>query len=350
MKGFVSFHPVDLAFFDECIAPLSAGRKVNPEEFLAAAGRLRRHGWIARRFAVAVDTLARAAEAPKADANGNLWQRLRTNLERIDYKPDEAARRAARTIDPDLHLDGRPFFIAEASAERVAAAVDAYVAAADDDAVETIARDQLARMDPMLAGAVEPADIPDLSSDMGYRNDLLGGLKAIHDLARLAREGKSWTPPDAPARPAQECLPHELPWRAVAMHARARPFWIGRDVDGLETICRAAGVPPPECLSPAWRPFAEACESFPALKGALGLEVKREKDVGAFVAPAEVGQLVDFLTAQGARIIGVATRAGEGAAATALLRKIKECAVYAQRHGLGYLEASGILPPEREDG
>ena len=34
--------------------------------------------------------------------------------------------------------------------------------------------------------------------------------------------------------------------------------------------------------------------------------------------------------------------------ATALLRKIKECAVYAQRHSLGYLEASGITPPERE--
>jgi hypothetical protein len=34
--------------------------------------------------------------------------------------------------------------------------------------------------------------------------------------------------------------------------------------------------------------------------------------------------------------------------ATALLRKIKECAVYAQRRGFGYLEASGLLPPERE--
>lgn len=349
MKGFVSFHPVDLAFFDELIAPLSGGRKVNPEEFLAAAGRLRRHGWIARRFAVALDALARTAEAPKADPEGNLWQRLRTNLERIDYKPDEAARRAARAVDADLHLDGRPFFIAEGSAERVAAAVDAYVAAADDDAVERIAREQLARLDPALASAVEPADLPDLSSDMGYRNDLLGGLKTIHDLARLAREGKTWAAQDAPARPALECLPHELPWRAVAMHARVRPFWIGRDVDGLETICRAAGVAPPDCLSPAWRPFAESCEAFPALKEALGLEVKHPKAVGAFVAPAEVGQLVDFLSLHGARIIGVATRAGEGAMATALLRKIKECAVYAQHHGLGYLEAAGILPPERDE-
>ena len=39
--------------------------------------------------------------------------------------------------------------------------------------------------------------------------------------------------------------------------------------------------------------------------------------------------------------------AGEGAAATTLLRQIRECAVYAQRHGCGYLEASGVLPAER---
>jgi hypothetical protein len=132
------------------------------------------------------------------------------------------------------------------------------------------------------------------------------------------------------------------------MHARVAPFWLARDVDGLETICRAAGVRAPDCLSPAWRVFAGACEEYPALKESLGLELRRPRDVGAFVAPGEVGQLLVFLGDHGARIIGAATRGGEGAMATALLRKIKECAVYAQRHGCGYLEGSGILPPERD--
>ena len=54
-----------------------------------------------------------------------------------------------------------------------------------------------------------------------------------------------------------------------------------------------------------------------------------------------VGQLLTFLGDHGARIISAAARGGEGAMATALLRKIKECAVYAQRHGFGYLEGSG---------
>ena len=348
MKGYVSFHPIDLSFFDELIAPLVAGRKVNPDAFLHRAIRMRRSGWVTRGFTVAVEQLAESAEAPAADPAASPWRRLRANLEKIDYKPDELARKAAAGFDPELHGNGRPFLIAEGSAERVAAAVDAYLAAEADATVERIARDQLARIDADLAREVAPAEIPDLSSDLGYRSDLLTLLTKIFELAKLAREGRTFADGNNAPRPATEALPEELPWRAVMVHSRGMPFWIARDVDGLETICRAAGVRAPDCLSPAWRVFAEACETYPALKESLGLELVRPQDVGAFVAPGEIGQLVQFLTDHGARIIHAATRGGEGPMATALLRKIKECAVYAQRHGLGYLEASGILPPERE--
>jgi hypothetical protein len=348
MKGYVSFHPVDLPFFDELIAPLVAGQKVNPDAFLQRAANLRRNGWIARRFAVAVEQLAALSRPPDADPSASRWQRLRTNLEKIDYRPDALALKAAEGLDPDLHLEGRPFFIAEGSAERVAAAVDAYTAATSEPAVEKIVRDQLSRIDAKLASEIEPVEIAELSSDLSYRSDVLRLLTKLHDLARFAREGRSFTGDDEAPRPAAEALPEELPWRALAMHARATPFWIARDVDGLETICRAAGVRAPDCLSPAWRVYAEACDAFPALRDSLGLELLRPRDVGAFVAPGEIGQLLQFLAEHGARIINAAARGSEGPMATALLRKIKECAVYAQHHGFGYLEASGILPPDRE--
>lgn len=348
MKGLVSFHPVDLAFFDELIAPLVAGGKVNPEEFLKRATRIRQTGWLAHGFALAIQELAASAEAPAADPKASPWQRLRANMEKIDYRPDESARKAARAFDPDLHLDGRPFLILEGSAEKVGNAVDAYVAAGSDGEVDKITRAQLALIDAELSRELAPAEIGDLSSDLGYRGDLLNTLKKIYELAHLAREGRTWGDNETTPRPASQALPDELPVRAVTLHARAYPFWVARDVDGLETICRAAGVRAPDCLSPAWRIFAEACEAYPALKESLGLELRRPKDVGAFVAPGEISQLLLFLAEHGARIINAATRGGEGAMATALLRKIKECAVYAQRHGLGYLEASGITPPERE--
>jgi hypothetical protein len=348
MKGYVSFHPIDLSFFDELIAPLVAGRKVNPDDFLRRAVLLRRNGWVARGFAVAVEQFAAAAEPPKSDPGASPWQRLRANLEKMDYRPDALATKAALGFDPELHLDGRPFFITEGSAERVAATVDAYVAAESDVAAAKIARDQVARIDADLAREIGPAEIPEPSSDLGYRSDLLRLLTKIHELARLAREGRTFAGDDDSApRAATEALPDELPWRAVAMHARGTPFWIARDVDGLETICRAAGVRAPDCLSPAWRVFAEACEAFPPLKDSLGLELRRPNDVGAFVSPSEIGELLSFLSDHGARIIQAAAKGGEGAMATALLRKMKECAIFAQKKGWGYLEASGILPPER---
>ena len=348
MKGYVSFHPIDLSFFDDLIAPLVAGRKVNPDDFLRRAVLLRRNGWVARGFAIAVEQFAAAAVPPTTDPAASPWRRLRANLEKIDYRPDALAAKAALGFDPELHLEGRPFFIAEGSAERVAVAVDAYVAAESETAVAKIARDQVARIDADLAREIGPADIPEPPSDLGYRSDLLRLLTKIHELARLAREGRSFSGDDDASRPATEALPEELPWRALAMHSRGTPFWIARDVDGLETICRAAGVRAPDCLSPAWRVYAEACEAFPLLKESLGLELKRPRDVGAFVSPGEIGELLHFLADHGARIIHAAARGGEGAMATALLRKMKECAVYAQRHRWGYLEASGILPPERE--
>ncbi len=348
MKGYVSFHPIDLTFFDEFIAPLVAGQKVNPDAFLQRAATQRKSSWTARRFALAVEQLAALSRPPDADPTASRWQRLRTNLEKIDYRPDELAIKAAQGFDPDLHLDGRPFFIAEGSAERVAGAVDAYTSATSEPAVEKIVREQLSRLDARLAKDVEPVEIAELSSDLSYRGDVLRLLTKIFDLARFAREGRAFAGDDAPPRPAAEALPEELPWRALALHARANPFWLARDVDGLETICRAAGVRAPDCLSPGWRVYAEACDAFPALRDALGLELSRPRDVGAFVAPGEIDQLLQFLAEHGARIIGAAARGGEGPMATALLRKIKECAVYAQRHGFGYLEASGILPADRD--
>lgn len=327
MKGLVSFHPVDLAFFDELVSPLVAGGKINPERFLQDALRVRRTWHRARRYPRALATLKAAAVPPPVDPAANLWSRMRANLEKVDFRPEPLAKKAAERFEADLHLEGRPFFIAEGSAEKVAAAVEAYAAADGEPAADRIAEEQLSKLDPAFAGAVVPEEGDDLSADLQHRNDLLSEMKDLFDLARKE---------DAA----------EIPWRALRLHARVVPFWVGRDVDGLETICRAAGVPAPDCLVPAWRPFAEACERFPALREALHLEIRAERDVGAFVAPADVPALLEFLGLNGARILAAATRAGEGALATTLLRKIKECAVYAERRGTGYLEASGVVPPD----
>lgn len=349
MKATVSFHPVRLGFFDETIQPLVAGRKVNPEGYLNDALRFRRHAHRARRYLLALEERLVASEPPRADPGAGLLQSFRARLQRLDHREDEFVGRLRNAVDPDLHLHGRPFLIAEGSAARVAERVEEYRTAPDGDAADDLALEQLAVLGPDIAKGIDPVDGLELSADLAYRADLLAKLKDLYDIAHAARRGETWGPGGRRRRPAREILIDELPYRAVWLHARAVPFWIARDVDGLETVCRAAGVPPPEFIVPPRRLFAEACEEFPDLKDALHVELQGPRDAAAFVAPAEIPELVEFLSASGSRIIQAASRAGEGPACTVLLRKIRECAAYAQRTGAGYLEASGIVPPDLDE-
>ena len=346
MKGWLSFHPVDTRFFDETIGPLAGGGKINPESFVSESVRLRKIAWQARRFTRALETALAGAEPPEPDRGADLWTRFRSTLDRFDFRPEELSRLAAGCVEPDVHLFGRPFLVAEISASKVAETVDRYVSASSPDEAEAVAREQLGRLDPEIGKRLEPEDGPDLSPELVHRSDLLADLAAIRDLAEAARRGLPWGKGESAGRPALDLLREEGAWRAVRLHARVVPFWLGRDVDGLDTVCRAAGVSPPESLVPARRLFAGPCEEFPGFGASLGVEIARTNQVGGFVAPEDVPALVDFLADAGARIIRVAARQGEGPACTALLRKIRECATYAARRGFGYLEASGILPPD----
>jgi hypothetical protein len=280
-----------------------------------------------------------------------LLRNLRSQLERFDHREDQTTQRLRKAVDLDLHVHGRPFFITEGSAGRVAERIDEYREASGAEAVDDLALEQLIRLDPELGRTIQPEDGPDISADIAYRGDLMARLKDLYDIAWSARRGEKWgSATEGRRRDAIEVLRSEVPWRAVHLHSRTIPFWIARDVDGLETVCSAAGIPAPDFLVPPWRLFAEACHEFPVLKEALGPDLESPRDVGAFIAPSDVPELVAFLSASGAKIIQAASRHGEGPACTTLLRKIRECATYAERHGRGYLEGAGILPPDTDPG
>jgi hypothetical protein len=332
MRGLISFHPVNRDFFETVIEPLVAGEKIDPDDYIDRALGARKAAWESLRYKAALEGYFDLLVPPGPPEEGSMWQKIKARLEELDFTPDPVAKLIGQKIDPELHLHGRPFLITEGSAESVSSMVDRYREAEGEAAVRSLVREQLARIGPGLPEEVEPAEIERVEPDMVYRRELLAALKEIHDMAAAARSGES--------------PPHELPWRSLELHSRVVPFWTGRDVDGLETICRASEVEPPGCLSPAWRPFARICEEFPALGEALKLELDGPRDLGAYVAPEEIADLLTFLNTEGARIIQAAARHGEGATCTTLLRKIRECASYAARHGSGYLEASGIRPPE----
>lgn len=342
MRGIVSFHPISMQFFDGLIGPLTVGEKVNPEPFLSTAVRARATDWYAKRYKRALETLLTLLEPPPPPSEGSMWEKVRSRLERFDYKPDPTAKMIDGKIDPDLHLFGRPFLICEVSADRVSTIVDEFLSADGESAREALVLEQLLRVQRELGGALEPALVREPTSEMAYRNDLLKDLKSLYGIARPSGGGEDSA--SGPLMSVAETDQRGLPWKAVHLHSRAVPFWIGRDVDGLETVCQSAGVEPPSFLAPAWRLFSPMIEARPEMRDELTTELIDRKDLGAFVSADDVPELLAFLNSQGARIIQVATKHGVGPTCTTLLRKIRECAHYAQRHGMGYLEACGILP------
>jgi hypothetical protein len=344
MKGVISFHPLDPDFFEATIEPLVMGEKIDPSAFLAASLRHLVSSWEAARYKQTLDFLLDQLTPPPPPEDGTLWDRVRTRLERFDHRTSSLVRHVGAKIEPDLHLDGRPYLITEGSAESVAAAIEEFMQVDHETGARTLIDDQLLRLDPEIAAGIELGDFDETPAPGNYRADLLSSLKEIYEMARAARDGQSWGPAHGRRESGHSALVRELPWRAMHLHSRAIPFWVARDVDGLDSICRASGLQPPDFIVPAWSLFARTCEAFPEIRDKLGVEVSDQRSVGAYVSPGDIPDLLNFLNENGSRMIQAATQHDVGSKCKTLLRKIRECACFAGRAGVGYLEAGGVLP------
>ena len=351
MTGVLSFHPVDPDFFDATIEPLVMGERIDPDPYVAAAVRYLVSSWEAERYKHTLDFLLEQLEPPPPPERGTMWEKVRARLERFDHKPSRLARLVGARVEPELHLFGRPYLITEGSAESVASMIEEFMQVDTNGAAQSLIMEQLVRLDPEIAKGIEPEIFGEAPAPANYRTDLLNRLKVIYDMARAAREGQAWGPADGRREPALTVLARELPWRAVYLHSRAVPFWIAENVDGLDGVCRSAGVDPPQFLVPAGRLFMRSSAEYPEISAQLGVDVANDQSIGGFVAPQDIPELLAFLKDNGARIIQVGSQHDVGAACSTLLRKIRECACFALRAGVGYLEASGILPfqPSGED-
>ena len=76
MRGTVSFHPADAAFFEGTIAALLAGRKVQPEPWLSEALRARSAWRAARPVISALERAFQQAEPPRAHEGASLFERV----------------------------------------------------------------------------------------------------------------------------------------------------------------------------------------------------------------------------------------------------------------------------------
>ncbi len=342
MRATISFLPIDPGHFARTFDALLSGEPVDPGTYLDAACRLRRIALTAARFSRAIEAAIQQAQPPPLPTDGPLWLRVKARLDRFDHRPSAFASRVTTSIDPDLHLYGRPFFITEGSAEAVSSLVKGYLSAGGAASVESIALEQVVKLDAEAAKGFHPLDGPDETSDLPYRAKLSAALRSLTELSRRARPGGAKNAGGDWNTKAEMSLADEICWRAVYLYGRSVPVWIGRNVDGLATICRFAGVAPPSVLVAPSAIFDRALQLIPALRSSFHVEMERPRDVGGYVAPRDVPRLLDFVHQEGARIIRAAAKSGEGRLCSTLLHKIRECAEFAGRTGCGYLEASGV--------
>lgn len=348
MHGSVAFLPFDPAFLRDVVVPLWDGESIDPTAFQDRCWSHYAAAYRCETWKQALAEFLRPVEAHEPETGSAARDRvrvLRRGLERMFTPVDREAERLRAEIDEALVLRGRPFLVTEGSVDSVAARVDEYLAAANDDAIDALAREQLVRQDPELARRIVPADGPPAASPLSYRAAVLRGLKSVHALGKAVRDQGRWRGELTEGLEAAEAATR-LPWFAAVLHARRTPFWYAEHADGLAAVSDAAGVPMPECASTAATLFAdlEPCVPRPTALGPV-----EDRSLGVWVPPERVPDLVDWLNGYGARILRAASEFGETDAVRSVLRKMKECATFAIRHGAGYLEAGGIEPPHRHD-
>ena len=87
MSGVISFHPIDVRFYDELVQPLLAGEKCNPESWIERAQRREISAWYVAQTVDIIEHLMDQIEPPPAPEGSTLWVRVRTRLERFDHRP-----------------------------------------------------------------------------------------------------------------------------------------------------------------------------------------------------------------------------------------------------------------------
>jgi hypothetical protein len=276
-----------------------------------------------------------------------MWDKIKTNLARFDHRPPSSSAAPRWRSTRPLHWEGRPFFVSDGALDRIADIVEAYREAPSETEAGMLAQQQLAKLDPSWARRSTGRRAVDRQrSPVPPGPARTAQAAPRHRPRRARRRGVAIARRRQP--PAVEVLCDELPWRAVHLHSRVVPV-LERAATSM--AWRRSAAPPtsrrPTPLVPAWRLFADSCEQTPALKDRLpsraGLAARR-RGLRSHRRPCPTLLVVPrAIAAHGSS--PRAARAGEGPAAGALLRKIKECATYAAKEGFGYLEASGIEPP-----
>src|SRR5262245_63308057 len=154
----ISYHPVDVAFLRDRVAPYVRG-KGNLDDVIPDMGRIEKVRGRAGAWALKVVDIYHKEVQRQRDAEEFARSAARSAVagKSVARPKKVPARPLPGWFDPDLHVWGRPFFITARTPEEVSDRIDRYCAAGSDAEVDALAREEVARLNPTLAQRMGPA-------------------------------------------------------------------------------------------------------------------------------------------------------------------------------------------------
>ena len=276
-------------------------------------------------------------------------------------------------FDVDLHVWGRPFFVDGDAPEEIARGVDRYMAAAEggNDAVDAVVKDMLASLERKRQ--VRPEGVADAVWETVARAPSLlevepkGGPPSVSVEAAKAnarrrvgiwREVMAARDPNAEisfgsdgdddepmtVADAQMSLPHDI----VGFMSSLSHGWMSRGYGFASQLIERVGAKSDVFETPE-EPFSELVALAPAMREAFFDTIPGNYDLGGYVRPERVGELIEVLDAHREAMIRVFEDDPRREIApyhleqmSADWRKLRETAAYAQVKGWGYLEGAEI--------
>ncbi|MFC5752903.1 hypothetical protein [Actinomadura rugatobispora] len=203
-----SFHPVDLSLIENRLLPYLAGHGQDDaiDDLIAGAVALRKTRFRAKAWALGA----------------------------LKFEP--------AGFESDLHVWGRPFFIVADGAERVAEDVQRYLATPSDQ-VDDLAAEMLNRLDPALAGRIEPDQGGRLPDDAALADSLSAAMRILRGAALALRAGeRTVRHPDGREFDAADLLAREVPYNLLDFAAALLPGWMSRGYTWPTRLYGDAGI------------------------------------------------------------------------------------------------------------
>jgi hypothetical protein len=307
----VSFHPVPIALIHERILPYVQGR-----------------GSID-------DLIDRASEIAAVRFRANAW-----GLGLVEL--DEKAR--PERFDTDLHVWGRPFFVADESPEDVSKTIDRYLASKSGD-VDAIACEAIGKL---TAGSkkggidVVPSSegvLPDLKD---RRQGIRWKIDLFRDAFKARKEGRPVKTPDGDEHDPSGLFESDFPLAVMELAASIQPGWMARGYVWPTCLIAEADLEIPDYVTNARAIFSPILRDVPNLGAHLEDTIHQNYTLGGYVPADDVPQFRRFMESNLDALAAPSAEDDWEDACRLALRKIIEALYDAERRKMGFVEASEI--------